>query len=64
MMKVANQWRSENDGQTCVRSRPDLLGRLLGADALIYGQVDSYQGFYFMLLSVPGRGDDVDGVDT
>jgi hypothetical protein len=30
---------------------PIMLGRLLGADALIYGQVDSYQGFYFMLVS-------------
>ena len=30
---------------------PILLGRLLGADALVFGQVDSYQGYYFMLLS-------------
>ena len=30
---------------------PIALGRLLGADALIYGQVDSYQGYYLMLMS-------------
>jgi hypothetical protein len=30
---------------------PIMLGRLLGADALVYGQVDSYEGYYFLLMS-------------
>ncbi len=33
------------------RTSPILLGRLLGADALIYGEVDNYEGYYFGLLS-------------
>src|SRR6202050_3960515 len=30
---------------------PIELGRLLGADALVYGEVDNYEGYYFGLLS-------------
>jgi hypothetical protein len=40
------------DNMTKLRAAdPIMLGRLLGADALIYGQVDSYEGYYFMLMS-------------
>ena len=33
------------------RANPIELGRLLGADALVYGQVDNYEAFYFGLVS-------------
>ena len=33
------------------RASPIELGRLLGADALVYGEVDNYEGYYFGLLS-------------
>ena len=33
------------------KASPIELGRLLGADALVYGTVDSYQGYYFGLMS-------------
>ncbi len=33
------------------REDPAQLGRLLGADAVIYGQVNSYEGYYFALVS-------------
>jgi hypothetical protein len=32
-------------------ANPIELGRLLGADAVVYGEVDNYEGFYFGLLS-------------
>jgi len=33
------------------RVSPSKLGRLLAADAVVYGQVDSYEGFYFGVVS-------------
>ncbi len=33
------------------RLRPLQLGRLLGADALVYGEVDNYEGYYFGIIS-------------
>ena len=33
------------------RASPIELGRLLGADALVYGTVDSYEGYYFGIMS-------------
>ena len=33
------------------RASPIELGRLLGADALVYGEVNNYEGYYFGLLS-------------
>jgi hypothetical protein len=33
------------------RTSPIELGKLLGADALVYGEVDNYEGYYFGLVS-------------
>ena len=33
------------------KASPIELGKLLGADALVYGQVDKYQGYYYGLVS-------------
>ena len=41
------------------QGQPRELGKLLGADALVYGQVDKYQGYYYGLVSAY-----VVGVDT
>jgi hypothetical protein len=40
------------DNMTKLRkASPIELGKLLGADALVYGQVDKYQGYYYGLIS-------------
>jgi hypothetical protein len=33
------------------KASPIELGKLLGADALVYGQVDNYEGYYFGIMS-------------
>ena len=34
------------------KTSPIQLGKLLGADALVYGEVNSYEGYYFGIVSV------------
>ncbi len=43
--------RKIDNMEKLTRESPAELGRLLGADAVIYGQVNSYEGYYFALVS-------------
>lgn len=43
--------RKIDNMEKLLRENPAQLGRLLSADAVIYGQVDSYEGYYFALVS-------------
>jgi len=40
-----------NNMRKLKRVSPLLLGRLLGADGLVYGEVDNYEGYYFGIVS-------------
>ncbi len=45
------QQRKIDNMEKLRRENSVALGRLLGADALMYGQVNSYEGYYFAVLS-------------